>query len=107
MSKGLGRVHRTIINVLQQMNQHSAEMEALTACVCHPERFAYQGETYFDRPPDAPGYESSRAEYVSVRRAVTALERRGLVQAHEHRVGSNRWTVVSLVVDAGDDRLRA
>ena len=107
MSKGLGRIHRTIISVLQQMNQHSAEMEALTACVCHPERFVCQGETYFDRPPDAPGYEQSRAEYASVRRAVKALERRGLVQAQEHRVDSKRWTVVSLVVDSGDDRLRA
>ena len=89
------------------MNPHSAEMSALTVRVWHPERFADRGASYFDRPPDAPGSPHTRAEYASVRRAVTALERRGLVQAHEHREGGRRWTVVSLAVGSGDDHLRA
>ena len=107
MSGGLGRIHRAIINVLQQKNLHSEELVALTACVCHPDRFVYQGETYFDRPPDPPGYACTAAEYASVRRAVKALERRGSVKAQEHRDGhgGKRWTIVSLAVDAGDDRL--
>lgn len=98
----IGSIQRAIIAVLQQKNLHDSELATLTVCALHPERFAYRGETYFDRPPDPPGWAHTLAERAAVLRAARRLERRGLVRLDE----SGGRTVVSLAVVSGDERLR-
>ncbi len=74
MSRGLGKIQKAILDVLQQDKE--PELTTLTILVFHPEMVNEHGEIDFDwtKKPWV-----THAEYVTIDRAVRTLERRGMV----------------------------
>ena len=108
MSRGLGKVQHCIIERLK-MYDGAAGLKWLVIAVFHPERFLWKGEYYWH--DDLSDWTYSRAEYVSVHRAVKSLESRGIVETKAstcydpryNKGGALRYTRVQLSVDYKDN----
>lgn len=112
MSRGLGKTQRAVLDMLRQ-HTHGCEMTELARRVFHPD--TYPADELFDADMGEHQRQywkvcqlTTRAQYVSVFRAVQTLERAGLVET-EIKIpkpimgyrppGSVRWKLVKLSVD--------
>lgn len=78
MSKGLGKIQRQLLVLIAKKKGKDgwASVQDLVVKVYHPERF--------DEVGDCWDWTYSRAEYVTIHRAIDSLERRGLVETKRH-----------------------
>ncbi|MDH3605038.1 MAG: hypothetical protein OEU26_36030 [Candidatus Tectomicrobia bacterium] len=81
MSRGLGKIQRTVLEALESSDQEIDTLE-----VAGKVYISLYGE------PDTTSFEISEAFYESVRRALKSLERRGLACGMWHtRTGYKLW----------------
>ena len=102
MSRGLGRVQRTILQRLADCGGE-CDLQRLVVMVFYPERFEYMGE--YGWHCDIDDWQTSLAEYATVQRAVKRLETLGRVRGRylcnqwkEGSGGCVRWKTVALSV---------
>src|SRR5580765_1851601 len=82
MSRGLGKIERVVLGYVAG-NRYGETIDGLAGQLVHDDWLARNGKAcqHTQECCDVPGWEGSRSDYETVRRAVSSLRRKGLITA--------------------------